>query len=61
MIRCNEATLKLAEMQDLREYKAVYGGIVTASQPRDLWVPVFDGENVLYVIQSAVRKAAESG
>jgi hypothetical protein len=61
MIRCNEATLKLAEMQDLREYEAIYGSIVTASQPRDLWVPVFDGENVLYVIQSAVRKAAESG
>ena len=61
MIRCNEATLKLAEMQDLREYKAVYGGIVTPSWPRDLWVQVFDGENILYVIQSAVRKAAEPG
>jgi hypothetical protein len=61
MIRCNEATLKLAETQDLREYEAVYGGIVTASQPRDLWVPVFDGMDVLHVLRSAVRKAAESG
>jgi hypothetical protein len=61
MIRCNEATLKLAEMQDLRKYKAVYGGIVTASWPRDLWVQVFDGENIIYVIQAMVRKAAESG